>query len=568
MANNNQYIPRYYEEWDRDLRKKLSPMFGSSIVNMNPVTVNQELGGTPQQEPVAPRRTINDYMKIQSAINKYESKQNSMPNLIRRLVGRSGSLASTGASSSADLKYIMGQTNEGIENEILNRQRSAIISGDIKNINEWAKWYQDSGFDPHFAKPARESAQSIFGQQRAERRDVESQDAARYAKERFKFAQAEARRKKQDWNEKQTDESRDLYRVSLQDEIVAYGASKWAGLAPEKRTKEERAKIERELMEHSRNQAFEGFEISGSIYTPKGRAEGMTSTPTYVNRDEGEILDAFRKEAQVILKDAEAEDEDFVTVPALTYTDQYEEQWKTAADDFETAADLGREIRAAIGADASIAQKDKQAVLEEVLSNLESVEKGVSRPTDPTDPALLRNQKMYEGMVQVAPSALPEYKDENGKLIKGVRTEEGTENVRLARDNFVRTLQIMERGQRASSEHLAQLTEPLMKDRIYREMTQMKGMHRESSDISLDNITEPNLVAMKNAISAINERLSAGKYKDGAGNTIKLTDVDRMNYQKVIIAELQKYADYWGVTRDYALWRYDPKKYRDRKVEF
>ena len=126
----------------------------------------------------------------------------------------------------------------------------------------------------------------------------------------------------------------------------------------------------------------------------------------------------------------------------------------------------------------------------------------------------------------------------------------------------------MERGRRASSQHLAQLTEPLMKDQIYREITQMKGMNRESTDISLDNVIEPNLVAMKNAIGAANERLTAGKYKDGEGNTIKLTDIDRMNLQKVIIDELQKYADYWGVTRDYARWRLDPKKYRDKKVEF
>ena len=105
--------------------------------NIEQYIMNQELGATPRQEPVAPRRDINDYMRIQSAINKYESKQNSMPNLIRQLVGRSGALPSTGAASSADLKYIMGQTNEGIENEILSRQRSAIINGDINGTKDF-----------------------------------------------------------------------------------------------------------------------------------------------------------------------------------------------------------------------------------------------------------------------------------------------------------------------------------------------------------------------------------------------------------------------------------------------
>ena len=74
-----------------------------------------------------------------------------------------------------------------------------------------------------------------------------------------------------------------------------------------------------------------------------------------------------------------------------------------SADDFETASNLAETINAAIRADDTIAPENKQAVLTAVLKNLESVEKGVGRPTEPTDPAMLRNQKTFEGMLQVAP---------------------------------------------------------------------------------------------------------------------------------------------------------------------
>ena len=103
---------------------------------------------------------------------------------------------------------------------------------------------------------------------------------------------------------------------------------------------------------------------------------------------------------------------------------------------------------------------------------------------------------------------------------------------------------------------------------MYREATAMKAMHPESRSIAMNNNSEPNLVAMRNAVGAINERLSAGKYKNDEGKTVKLTDADRMNLEKAKLAQFQKYADYWGANTDYSLFRYDPEAYRNRKVNF
>ena len=63
---------------------------------------------------------------------------------------------------------------------------------------------------------------------------------------------------------------------------------------------------------------------------------------------------------------------------------------------------------------------------------------------------------------------------------------------------------------------------------------------------------------MRNAISEIDKRLTDRK----------TSDVDKMNLRKVREEQLRKYADHWGVTLDYADWRYNPKAYRDRKVNF
>ena len=102
-------------------------------------------------------------------------------------------------------------------------------------------WYQSSGFDPHFAKTAREAAQSIFAQRfqeegqvraregevRAKAGEVRAKDEAVRAAERFKFAQAEAKRKQQEFNASQTTEDRNELIALRENELLAWAADKW-----------------------------------------------------------------------------------------------------------------------------------------------------------------------------------------------------------------------------------------------------------------------------------------------------------------------------------------------------
>ena len=150
---------------------------------------------------------------------------------------------------------------------------------------------------------------------------------------------------------------------------------------------------------------------------------------------------------------------------------------------------------------------------------------------------------MFESMVQVAPFPA------GGELST-------PENIMEAQSGFLRAVQIRERAERASSEHLAQLVDPLMKSRIYAELTGMKEMHPASRGIASE--FDPVLVSMRNAISEIDKRLAD---RD-------TSDVDRMNLGKVRDQQLRKYADHWGTTLDYADWRRDPEAYRNRKVNF
>ena len=153
-------------------------------------------------------------------------------------------------------------------------------------------------------------------------------------------------------------------------------------LKPEERTEAKREEIAREMSVLARDKDFKGFSVIAGRTVPNvGR--GITTTPPVtVDLNEKSLIDTFRNEAKVVLKDEDKEDEDFVSAPARTYSDQYEEGWRTAADDFETASDLAGTINAAIRADESIAPENKQAVFEQVLKNLESVEKGVARPAE------------------------------------------------------------------------------------------------------------------------------------------------------------------------------------------
>jgi hypothetical protein len=355
-----------------------------------------------QQEPMPERVDVGAYLDDMAAIQQNRNKWASRA----RMFGGNVQFPSVGG----DVKERAGIRDEMIQAEILKRQRDAVLRGDISNIDEQMGWYQSSGFDPHFAKTAREAAQSIFAQRRAqtgEERAVAGEEravlgearavtAAEQAAERFKFAQAEADRKQKEFNASQTTEARNELIALRENELLAWAADKWWALQPEERTEAKREEIAREMAVHARDEDFKGFSIvAGKTVPDVGR--GITTTPPVpVDLNEKSLIDTFRNEAKVVLKDEEKEDEDFVSAPARTYSDQYEEDWRTAADDFETASDLAGTINAAIRADESIAPENKQAVLEQVLKNLESVEKGVGRPTEPAERAYLKKERSHE----------------------------------------------------------------------------------------------------------------------------------------------------------------------------
>ena len=400
--------------FDEDLRRKLSGIFpGQSLTSMQPVSASSQdistpdstftAGATIPQEPMPERIDAGEYLDAISEINARRSKMAGRANAMLGLTGRPQNFSFGPIAGEQELKQRMGLRDEEIQNEILKRQRAAILRGDINNIDEQMAWYQKGGYDPHFAKTAREAAQSIFDQRGQERgyeiRDIQEDravTAAEQAAERFKFAQAEAKRKQQEFNASQTTEARNELIALRENELLAWAADKWWALEPEERTEAKREEIAREMSVLARDKNFKGFSVIAGRTVPNvGR--GITTTPPVpVDLNEKSLIDTFRNEAKVVLKDEDKEDEDFVSVPARTYSDQYEQQWRTAADDFETASNLAETINAAIRADDSIAPENKQAVLEKVLKNLESVEKGVGRPTEKTPQAAVVREKRLE----------------------------------------------------------------------------------------------------------------------------------------------------------------------------
>lgn len=165
--------------FDEDLRRKLSGIFpGQSLTSMQPVSASSQdistpdstftAGATIPQEPMPERIDAGEYLDAISEINARRSKMAGRANAMLGLTGRPQNFSFGPIAGEQELKQRMGLRDEEIQNEILKRQRAAILRGDINNIDEQMAWYQSSGFDPHFAKTAREAAQSIFAQRRAQ----------------------------------------------------------------------------------------------------------------------------------------------------------------------------------------------------------------------------------------------------------------------------------------------------------------------------------------------------------------------------------------------------------------
>jgi len=357
-----------------------------------------------QQEPMPERIDVGEYLDALSQINTRRSKMAGRVNAMRGLTGRSQNFSFGAIAGEQELKQRMGIRDEEIQAEILNRQRAAILRGEINNIDEQMSWYQGSGFDPHFAKEARTAAQSIFDQRFQEAGEVRAEDEAVRADERFKIAEAKEKRDKEKYLKDlrkgrlaDLDKSRNELKTDREDLLLRWAADKWWALKPEERTEAKKEEIGREMIRIAENTDFQGFETIAGERVPKtGRGDLTTTAPVTIDLDEKHLLDTFRNEAKVVLKDEDKEDEDFVTVPAREYFDKYKEGWNVAADDFDTARDYAAEIDAAITADPNIAPENKQAVLEKVLKNLESVEKGVGRPTEKTPQAAVVREKRLE----------------------------------------------------------------------------------------------------------------------------------------------------------------------------
>ena len=396
------------EIFDERLKRRLPGIFpGQSLASMRPEVMSETVV---EQQPMPERIDAGEYLDAISEIKSRRSKMAGRVNAMRGLTGRSQNFSFGAIAGEQELKQRMGIRDEEIQDEILNRQRAAILGGEINNIDEQMAWYQKGGYDPHFAKTAREAAQSIFDQRGQERgfeiRDIQEDRAviaADEARKRFKFAEGEDRRKREKHSSEQTDKSRNELKTARENLLLRWAAKKWWDLKPEERTEAKREEIGREMTVIAENPDFQRFDGDEPFY---GRDQ-YTAAPSPVDLDEKSLIDTFRNEAKVVLKDEEKEDEDFVTVPARDYYNTYKEGWDEAADDFVATGQYKDEIDAAIQADPNIAPKDKQAVFNKVVENLESLEKSVGRPTEPAERAYLKKERSHEKRLHGVTADLP-----------------------------------------------------------------------------------------------------------------------------------------------------------------
>jgi len=128
--------------------------------------------------------TSADYLTILSELSG--AGDVAKANIFRDLTGRQGAFSFGASGLGSSLKSAMALRDDEIEAEVLSRQRAAIADGTIERlgggISGWSKWWGQSGLPSQFAPKAREAFESIQGQIRSETRDLESIEAAKYAK--------------------------------------------------------------------------------------------------------------------------------------------------------------------------------------------------------------------------------------------------------------------------------------------------------------------------------------------------------------------------------------------------
>ena len=209
-----------------DLRRKLfgtserglpfSPQYGvddegrrANIEQFVDSQIGSPLGAETQvdQQPMMQRTDVASHLdsigRIQANRNKWDAR-----------VGAFG-----GKMSWGDLPDITKQAkfqDEMIRDEIISRQRQAILDGDIKDITGWNRWYKSQGFDPHFAGDARKAATAVLDQLMQEEGREESKQKHVWAGE---TAQRQATEYTQSQLDRASEQAADLQSTKVQNKI-------------------------------------------------------------------------------------------------------------------------------------------------------------------------------------------------------------------------------------------------------------------------------------------------------------------------------------------------------------
>ena len=160
-----------------------------------------------EAEPMMQRTDVASHLdaigRIQANRNKWDAR-----------VGAFG-----GRMNWGDLPDITKQAkfqDEMIRDEIISRQRQAILAGDIKDITGWNRWYKSQGFDPHFAGDARKDATAILDQLMQEEGMEQSREKHVWAGE---TAQRQATEFAQSQLDRASEQAADLQSTKVQNKI-------------------------------------------------------------------------------------------------------------------------------------------------------------------------------------------------------------------------------------------------------------------------------------------------------------------------------------------------------------
>lgn len=133
-----------------------------------------------QQDPLRSRVDVSKHLDNVSKVQQNRNRWNA------RLAPFGGSVS---FSSLGDINKMAGIVDEDIQGEIYTRLRQAILNGEIRGVADAMSWFNQQGFDPHFAKPTREAATAIIDQLMQEKKF--DWDAVKYDEGRTTFQQTQ-----------------------------------------------------------------------------------------------------------------------------------------------------------------------------------------------------------------------------------------------------------------------------------------------------------------------------------------------------------------------------------------